>query len=102
MKHKIKNIQFSDRKFNFLIECNLQDQLINADLLIDNGDRFKINNPNQNSIEVFEIFVLYGNGNLINEFKDEIAYNIIYEINTKQYYLIISHLFDSEYILIKK
>lgn len=100
MKQRIDNLHFQNRIFTYLVIGIGQSKLINADRFVDDGKRFKMKNPWPNSVEVYELFVLIGNGNFVNESKDEIAYNIILEVSSQKYYVIMSHDFQSDYKLV--
>jgi hypothetical protein len=101
MKHLIEGLKFENRIFTYLVIGRGQSQLINADRFVDDGKRYAIKNPWTSSIESYELFVLIGNGNFVNESMDEIAYNIILEVNSQKYYIIMSQEFQSEFKLVE-
>jgi hypothetical protein len=101
MKHIIEGLKFENRIFTYLVKGRGQSELINADRFVDDGKRYTIKNPWPGSIESYELFVLIGNGNFVNESMDEIAYNIILEVNSQKYYVIMSQEFQSEFKLVE-
>ena len=101
MKHRIDNLHFQNRIFTYLVIGRGQSQLINADRFVDDGKRYKMKYPLPNSVELHEFFVLIGNGNFVNDSKDEIAYNIILEINSQNYYVIMSQEFQTEFKMVE-
>lgn len=100
MKHRINKLHFQNRIFTYLVIGRGESQLINADRFVDDGKRYKMKTPCHNSVEVHELFVLIGNGKFVNESKDEIDYNIILEVSSQKYYVIMSHDFLSDYKLV--
>lgn len=101
MKHKIDNLHFQNRMFTYSVKGKGQSQLINADRLVDDGNRYKLKDPLPGSIELHELFVLIGNGNFVNDSMDEIAYNLLLEINSQNYYVIISQEFQAEFKMVE-
>jgi hypothetical protein len=101
MKININNLHFQNRIFTYFAMGRGQSKLINADRFVDDGKRYAYKNPWLGSIESYELFVLIGNGNFVNESMDEIAYNIILEVNSQKYYLIMSQEFQSEFKLVE-
>jgi hypothetical protein len=100
MKHKIDNLHFQNRIFTYSVNGKGQSQLINADRLVDDGNHYKLKDPLPGSIELHELFVLIGNGNFVNDSMDEIAYNLLLEINSQNYYVIMSQEFQADYNLV--
>jgi hypothetical protein len=101
MKQSIDNLHFQNRIFTYLVIGRGESQLINADSFVDDGKHYKMKNPCPNTVEVHELFVLIGNGNLVKDSMDEIAYNIILEISSQKYYVIMSQEFQADYKLVE-
>jgi hypothetical protein len=101
MKQRIDNLNFQNRIFTYLVIGRGQSQLINADRFVDDGKRYKMKNPWPNSVEEHELFVLIGNGNFVNDSMEEIAYNLLLEINSQNYYVIMSQEFQADYKLVE-